>query len=281
VLRTALVALLGAGCLVDTDGELSGGIGGTGGGGDGGGDAPLTSCGDPVVLDAPGRYAATIPGAPDAGAAARCGSAAEAAIFRIDLPLPAWVYLDTLDSPSGSVLSLRAETCDGEELLCSDAACGALAGQILAPLSEGSFFVRVQGPPGEAITLRFQASACGALPLQPGTTAGSVGDCAGGEAGSCGGGPTSFCAAGVAEEVWVLAGCGQDIQIDTCVGTLFDSVLTLRSGDCLGPEVACVNANSCGDGDDEVLAGTLSPGMYFLLVDSNSWWNASYNLGFE
>lgn len=242
-------------------------------------DAPLSSCSDPVVLEGPGIYRAAIPGAGDAGAAIGCeGEGSAGAVFQVDLVEAAWVYLDTLDSPPGTVLSLRTKTCDGEVAACSDAACGLGAGQLLVPLGPGRYFARVDGPMGETLALRYQVSTCAATPLLNGSTLGGIGECAGGDAGSCGGGSTTFCAPGVVESVWVLAGCGLDIQIDSCVGTLFDSVLYLRSGDCQGPEAFCADANTCGDGDDEVIAGALAPGMYFLFVDSESYWSASYTL---
>ena len=271
-----------AGCIrVGSDGNVYAGGGGGAGAGDASVDAPLTTCADPVVLTGPGIYHAVLADAGDGGATGGCDEPSAGAAFQIDLAAASWVYLDTLDSPPGTALSLRTEMCDAEIVACSDAACGLFAGQLLVPLAAGRYFARVDGPAGETLALRYQLSSCDAAPLPLGSTPGVMGACGGGAAGSCGGGPTTFCAAGVAESVWVLAGCGLDVQIDTCVGTFFDSVLYLRSGDCDGPEVVCLDANSCGDGDDEVLAGVLGPGMYFLFVDSDSFWSASYNLGVE
>jgi hypothetical protein len=279
----AALALSLAGCMrVGTDGPVGpgGGVGGTAS--DGGADAAATSCANPSVLGAPGTYRA-VATAPDAGVDAGCGGEIAGATFEMDLDDDSWIYLDTLDSNVDTALSLRAETCDGDVVACSDTACARPAGQLLLPLGRGRYFavVHAASSEGAVVVLRYQRSGCAATLLPRGSTPGAVGDCAGGEAGSCGGGPTTYCASGVAESVWVLAGCGDAIHLDTCVGTFFDSVLYLRAGDCAGPEAVCADANSCGDGDDETLDGTLAPGMYFLFVDSANFWDSAYNLDFE
>jgi hypothetical protein len=235
----------------------------------------MTSCADPLVIEGPGQYRAAATAGQGDGGVLDCEGRSPMAAFQIDLAEASWVYLDTLDSDLDTVLSVHEEACDGKRRAC------ATAGEpLLLPLGAGRYFIAVDGAGEGVVELRYQASPCSAQLLGPGSSFAQVGGCLGGDAGSCGGGPSTFCAAGVMEGVWVLAG-GRVIQIDTCVGTFFDSVLYLRSGDCAGPEVACVNADSCGDGDDERLSGKLAPGMYFLFVDSANYWEAGYNVTFQ
>jgi len=279
VTRAAAALLAFCACTTEDPGPVFPGGGNPSALGDGGADAALSSCEQPIALEAAGTYVATASAA-DAGVGG-CDAEARGGIFSLELAEASWVYLDSLDSEVDVALSVRAGDCEGVVLACSEFACGRAQGQLLLSLAAGRYLVvgSPAGGQGGDVALRFQVSACRATPLVPGPNLGVVGTCPGGGSGSCGGGGTVWCASGVEESVWILAGCGQEVQIDTCAGTLFDSVLYMRAGDCAGEEVACVNADGCGDGDDdEVLSGVLGPGMYFLFVDSEDWWDQGFNL---
>jgi hypothetical protein len=223
-----------------------------------------------------GVFTAEIDAATVADVNPACAAAAGGDLFfRIDLPIPEIVYASTYGSTLDTVLSVRRDPCERDDLevLCADDGCNEVGEHVVDVFGAGTWYFAVKAKvAGATGTVRLNVQRAGCAEAAPALAAGSYdGNTSGAgndTAPGCGrgGGP---------DQLWYFTSCPGPtaVEASTCGAlTRMDTVLELRAGSCLGAALP----GACDDDDNACPTSRLSSriattlpgdGLWFLLVD--------------
>lgn len=233
-----------------------------------------------VDISAGGTFTADVAAAHDdnwiaSTPAEDCGDQGGRDVFyTFTLPAPEVVYFQSFSSSFDSVVRVFAGSCTALGALqrCSDDACGTTRSHGAVALAAGTYCLVVDQ--FDAATSAGAAS----LVFRRGGRDGTVLPAASGTVTGTTTGKTDLSVAGCEanshqpDVAYAFASCPgtQLVSANTCTGTAFDAILSLRTGTASGTDVACSDdVSGCGNGLQPriVNASVAGPNLQWLIVD--------------
>jgi hypothetical protein len=220
-----------------------------------------------------------------------CGSTGGRDVFyTFTLPAAEVVYLDTFGSNFDTTLRVFAGSCTalGALASCFDDACSVTQTQGALSLAAGTYcLVADQYSSAQtlgALTLRLTRGGRAGTAVGTGTGTVSGNSCSGTNAStpSC---QSSSTAQDTGHYFLACPGVTRTVTANTCTGTTFDSVISLRAGHASsGATLACNDdATGCGTSNRQSSftgASAVGPGLFWLQVDGYLSNCGAYTLGY-
>jgi hypothetical protein len=246
-----------------------------------------------VDISAGGTFTVDLAAAHDNHTVGSCGNATAGGrdvYYRFSLPAAEVVYLDTFDSNFDTVLRHYSGTCTAisSEMLCRDDSCSILQSQGAVQLAAGNYcLIADQYSSAQtlgALTLRFTRGGRTGTLISSATSGTLTGNTAGGANAQTAAACQSNASGPEVSYYWTRcpADAARTVDANTCTGTSFDTILTLRTG---AAETACAD-DQCGAVTpfrQSTLPSTVisGAGLFWLVLDGWNGQSGAYSLAYS